>query len=405
MLTHGSLFTGYGGLDIAIENVFDAETIWVSDIDKGANKIIQARFPGIQNLGDITTVDWNEVPRVDIISGGSPCQDVSHAGKRAGMTEGTRSNLWVSMREAIEVIQPKYVVWENVRGAYSAKADSEVESCQGCVGDGSTKPLLRALGRVLGDLATLGYDAEWRGIRASDIGAPHQRFRVFVVANSRRIEPGITTSGQAAEGRTSSELGRRDRAPVKLLPTPLANDWQSGGPANKNRSGIPLRNIDYLLPTPIVFNMSNSETPQSWRERRADVFKRTNTKHGPPLSVVAQSVMDGNPLTRDKYSVDADQDDDRTVHNGLVWGKFAPAIARWENLIERQAPNPVRPDGRNGRNRLNPEFVEWMMGLPYGWVTATPETTRNEQLKALGNGVIPQQAQAAIDDCLRAFES
>ena len=183
-LTHGSLFTGYGGLDMAVEQVFGAKTVWVSDIDKGANKIIEHRFPGVQNLGDITKVDWVEVPKVDIISGGSPCQDVSHAGKRAGMTEGTRSNLWVSMREAIEVLKPRFVVWENVRGVLSAKADSEVESCEGCLGDRAGKPSLRALGRVLGDLASLGYDAEWRGVRASDVGAPHQRFRVFIVAHT-----------------------------------------------------------------------------------------------------------------------------------------------------------------------------------------------------------------------------
>jgi DNA (cytosine-5)-methyltransferase 1 len=99
----------------------------VSDIDKGACKILAHRFPGVPNLGDITTVDWSQVEPVDVLTGGSPCQDLSHAGKRAGMTEGTRSNLWVAMREAIAQLRPGLVVWENVRGAYSAEADSELE--------------------------------------------------------------------------------------------------------------------------------------------------------------------------------------------------------------------------------------------------------------------------------------
>jgi len=85
-LTHGSLFSGYGGIDRAIADVFGAETAWVSDVDPGANAILAHRYPDAPNLGDITAIDWATVPRVDIISGGSPCQDLSMAGRRAGMT-------------------------------------------------------------------------------------------------------------------------------------------------------------------------------------------------------------------------------------------------------------------------------------------------------------------------------
>lgn len=184
-LTAGELFAGYGGLAMSVEEVFDAETRWVAEFDAAPSKILAQRFPGVPNLHDVTTVDWAKVEPVDIISGGSPCQDVSSAGKRAGMTEGTRSNLWVAMRQAIETIQPQYVIWENVAGAYSAAATSEMESLEGRMGNGTDGPVLRALGRVLGDLAALGFDAEWRGIRASDVGAPHGRARVFVLAERR----------------------------------------------------------------------------------------------------------------------------------------------------------------------------------------------------------------------------
>lgn len=110
------------------------------------------------------------------------CQDVSLAGRRAGMTEGTRSNLWGAMREGIAQLKPAFVAWENVRGVTSATAVSEMESEPGCVGGGDAGPVLRALGRVLGDLADLGFDAEWRGVQASDVGAPHRRLRIFVLA-------------------------------------------------------------------------------------------------------------------------------------------------------------------------------------------------------------------------------
>jgi DNA (cytosine-5)-methyltransferase 1 len=179
-LTLGELCAGYGGLGKAVENVFDAELKWYSEFDAAPSRIMAHHWPGIPNLGDMTAIDWASSPKVDVLSGGTPCQDLSHAGRRKGMTEGTRSNLWVQMREAIATIQPAYVVWENVRGAYSARADSEMEPCPGCLGiprDG--KSPLRALGRVLGDLSELGFDAEWRGIKASDVGAPHNRYRVL----------------------------------------------------------------------------------------------------------------------------------------------------------------------------------------------------------------------------------
>jgi DNA (cytosine-5)-methyltransferase 1 len=76
------------------------------------------------------------------------------------------------------------------------------------------------------------------------------------------------------------------------------------------------------------------------------------------------------------------------------WGAYGPAVARWERLT-RPAPSPTER-GRNGQPRLSPAFVEWLMGLPTGWVTDVPGLTRNEQLKALGNGVVPQQAAHAL---------
>ena len=186
----GSLFSGYGGLSMAVEQITGGKTAWVSDIDPGACAILDHRFPDAPNLGDITTIDWAEVPPIDILDGGSPCQDVSAAGRRAGMTEGTRSNLWVAMREAIRVLRPRLVVWENVRGVLSAIAESEsdastnsdMEPGTGPMGDGSDGPLLRALGRVLGDLAEIGFDAEWTTVPASAVGAPHRRERVFLIA-------------------------------------------------------------------------------------------------------------------------------------------------------------------------------------------------------------------------------
>ena len=176
MTSIGSLFTGYGGLDMAVRMALDpdARVAWTSDVEPGPRRLAEVRWPGVPNLGDITQVDWSDVEPVDIICGGSPCQDLSLAGRRAGMASGTRSGLWESMFTAIKTLRPRLVVWENVRGSLTSGAYSLVESEQGLLGNRADGPVLRAAGRVVGDLASAGYDSQWCVVRASDVGAPHQ---------------------------------------------------------------------------------------------------------------------------------------------------------------------------------------------------------------------------------------
>jgi len=180
----GSLFSGYGGLDLAVMNVTGAEVAWHCEWEDAPSAILDKHFPNVPNYKDVSKVDWNSVEPVDILTGGFPCQDLSLAGKRAGMKEGTRSGLWSEFHKAIEILKPRLVVIENVRGLLSATATNpELEHCSWCMGEtGDGEPSLRALGAVLGDLADIGYDAKWTGIRAADAGAPHNRFRVFIIA-------------------------------------------------------------------------------------------------------------------------------------------------------------------------------------------------------------------------------
>lgn len=174
----GSLFSGYGGLDLGVMAALgDCRLMWVSDIEPGPSTILHHHHPDIPNLGDVTRVDWGRVADVDVICGGSPCQDVSMAGRRAGMRPGTRSGLWSFQADAVAAKRPSLMVWENVAGALSGRAVSRLD---GSEPDGT--PHMRALGRVLGDLAGLGYDAVWRTLEAADVGAPHHRRRLFVTA-------------------------------------------------------------------------------------------------------------------------------------------------------------------------------------------------------------------------------
>ena len=180
-LSIGSLATGYGGLDAAVQAAFGGEVAWVADNDPDACKILEARFPGIPNLGDIREVDWEAVPPVDVVTAGFPCQDVSSAGLREGLQPGNRSGLWLNIVRAIAVLRPSIVIIENVKGLLSARAHSGVEPCPWCLGDRAADAL-RALGAVLGSLAGLGFDAEWSVVSAADAGSCHKRERVWILA-------------------------------------------------------------------------------------------------------------------------------------------------------------------------------------------------------------------------------
>ncbi|WP_075200807.1 DNA cytosine methyltransferase [Leucobacter celer] len=337
----GSLFSGYGGLDLAVEHVFHAQTIWFSEISP-VQHVFAHHWPDAPNLGDITDVRWAEVEPVDILCGGFPCQDVSTVGKMAGLAPGTRSGLWSYMAEAIDQLRPEFVVIENVRGLLSAsairaipeggnRATRESATLRNLepgfwnVADDTARPL-RAAGAVLGDLADIGYDAQWIGLPASTIGAPHPRFRVFIVAHApvpnatrfrrreRWREPG---SGESAS--------RHDRA--------LASDHRHRAEWASWLGGMEARTRDLV------------------------VADRRHTRR---------------------------------------WGRYADAIARWEHITGREAPAPTILND-TPRPRPAPEFVEWIMGLLPGWVTLLDHPlTPNQRLAALGNGVQPLQAATAI---------
>lgn len=183
VLRVGSLCTGYGGIELAAGEVFGGVDLrWVADNDPDCVTILQKRFPGVPNLGDLRAICYDEVEPVDLLTAGFPCQDVSSAGGRAGLRAGNRTGLWFQVARAINELHPPLVLLENVAGLLTAGADSRLESCPWCLGDRSAEHYMRAFHVVLGDLAELGYDARWGVVRASDAGAPHRRARVFILA-------------------------------------------------------------------------------------------------------------------------------------------------------------------------------------------------------------------------------
>lgn len=232
----GSLFSGAGGLDMAVESVFGGQVVWHCENDAAASKVLAHHWPDVPNLGDITKVDWQNIEPVDILCGGFPCQDVSTAAsyRRAGMKTDNRSGLWARMAVAIESLQPETVIIENVRGLLSATANRNMEHEPENLG------ILRAAGAVLGDLADIGYDACWATTTADSVGAPHRRERVFIVA--RRC--GATAPKIKQVSRPKLDTNQ----PMTLLPTPSASDVTGGScdPSIRVAQGHHLQLIDVV---------------------------------------------------------------------------------------------------------------------------------------------------------------
>lgn len=153
----GSLFAGIGGFDLGFERA-GFKTSWQVEIDPFCQKVLAKNFPEAERFGDIRKCGSHNLKPVDVICGGFPCQDISNAGLRAGI-EGERSGLWKEYARIICELRPKFVVVENVAAL-----------------------LGRGMGVVLGDLAEIGYDAEWKIISARSVGANHRRDRLWIVA-------------------------------------------------------------------------------------------------------------------------------------------------------------------------------------------------------------------------------
>lgn len=507
--TIGSLFSGYGGLELGLHRIFpDAQTLWVSDIEPGPRKVLAHRYPDAPNLGDITKIAWDTVPRVNILCGGFPCQDVSNAGRRAGLRAGTRTGLWASMLEGIATLRPDFVLAENVRGLMSARGDIPTEELERAwaakhaaqqlmrwvqqrslietqrekngyertiseadLTDRAVRALrardrasreakradariVRAIGTVLSTLADIGYSAAWVGLRAADVGAPHGRYRIFILAwpsdapsvgrEWRRTSragwagPADGDSGPLLRTVMADEDGggplhpdtAKDRGQTlrltgqilaltgDLLPTPEAH--QSGSSAEAHlarkpgRTKVTALNIvaEQLLPTPAVNDMGKAYTPDEWDAWVAKQKAKhgNGNGHGKSLEIETARMLptpratDGTKGGPNQRGSSGDLMLPSAVAHHDQFGQYAPAIARWESVIGRSAPAPVEPTGKNGANRLSPYFVEWMMGLDEGWVTdlldetkAPPELliTRNDALRLFGNGVVPLQAETA----------
>ena len=185
MISVGSLFAGIGGFDLGLERTGGFHTRWFCEQDAFCQRVLAKHWPGVPCYPDIREVDGRRVEPVDLLCGGFPCQDISLAGKGAGIA-GSRSGLWSEYARLIDEVGPRYVLVENVSALRS-----------------------RGLDRVLRDLAALGFDAEWDCLPASAFGAPHQRDRIWIVAYPNTDRRGQQERAQL-DGGSSQDPADRD---------------------------------------------------------------------------------------------------------------------------------------------------------------------------------------------------
>lgn len=188
----GSLFSGIGGLELGVEAATGGRVAWQVERDPWCRKVLARHWPDAARFDDVCAVG-SELAAVDLICGGFPCQPASVAGARKGMSDDRW--LWPQFARIVGVVRPRFVFVENVAGLLT-------------LDDG------RAWGSVLGSLAALGYDAQWDVFRASDVGAPHRRERVFGLAYARGVDAqrrGRPGAVAGESGLPEGEVGQRQR--------------------------------------------------------------------------------------------------------------------------------------------------------------------------------------------------
>lgn len=329
----GSLCTGYGGLDMAVRDVLGGEVAWHcqyeppdkngrEDVNQYAAQILAHHWPDVPNHGDLTTTDWSTVEPVDVLTAGFPCQPVSNAGLGAG----TADERWLfdDICRAIRNLdtRPRLLVFENVPGLLTNNN-----------GD--------AMARVVHGLAALGYVGTWRTVAAADVGAPHLRKRVFVVAwpaDTPRPRLEARWEGRLGGGAVADAAGERHQR------RRLTRNGRPG-PAHCGDAAAD----------------SAGDGRDEGRTEPARIERGSDAAVGGRATAAD---TDGGRLPRrpERHS-EADRAEGQHQHAefdfdgpGVVWGPYAAAIARWEHILGRPAPAPTEPNNRGGGTVSQPDL-------------------------------------------------
>lgn len=433
-----SLFSGIGGFDLALERL-GCRTIAYSEIDDWACQVMRARFPTAVNLGDITKIDWSHIERPEILAGGFPCQDISVAGKGAGLA-GARSGLWYEFARAIRELRPRLVLVENV-GAL----------------------LVRGIDAVLGTLAEIGYDASWQVLSAAAVGAPHRRERVWIVAypvgergcggNGQRQDatdaesPGVARSsalaaladrdGRGQRGQRGSKISQdfdpshRDdadgRGGAARWRTPSDPTKRGGSQTeDKRRAGGHTLNLEDQVEHG---QMGHSESQSAGRA--VDAVQQMRWDGETPAAspkLRKQRLRDSLPAMPSRGACgDGDMGQGASEEQGVrgLRQDVSPEPLQEPQDVQSGVSERDRSQERiQAVGKLNPDWVEILMNFPVGWTdpavpndqlvwtpfpagpgpqydwepprVTTRKDGRRKRLRCLGNAIVPACLEAIL---------
>lgn len=439
MIKTGHLCSGYDGLGLALDEVEPHVAEWHAEIDPAASRLLAREYPDVPNAGNLVRVLldglWSLAPEVDLVTAGFPCQPVSAAGRQLGQLDPRW--LWPFIIRIVRMKAPFRLFIENVQNLVSIEGG-------------------RVFREILADLRAAGYAARWVVMGACAVGAPHHRHRVFLVADlvgagapeAVRVAPktlcGAPRSGgrwllptpkandDKGAGTARMAEGKRPWADlptaVALLPTPRATDVGTAGRRSSPDWRPQLGQAVLMLPTPAARDGGNRGTPTpEHAQRRVDEGRTANLEdvvallptpmadrsgsnrggaggrgEDQPVRPSLDSIAHLLPTPRASDGERGRGNCSQAFGSGAetlgaasspeLWGKYAEAVALWEQITGIPAPEPSE-DSPRGSRRLSAALPEWMMGLSPGYLTKG--NTRAEALKLAGNGVVPAQAAAA----------
>ena len=400
-MKHLDLFSGYGGFTIPARK-YNIETIGFSEIDKYACSVLNYHYPNIKNYGDITKIKAEDLPTVDIITGGSPCQDLSVAGKGAGLN-GERSGLFFHFINIIEKKQPMYFIWENVKGALSSSKGWD-------------------FARVQIEMEQAGYDVFWQVINAKDFGVPQNRERIFAIGirkgSGREILFEQISAGQNTKTNRKVKSARKFgssgsfHSPDEIVST-LTQSMGTGGNNVPMTIGAKtgLYAVDLCTQGPATFT-------ENVRTIKARYNAGITNRKGDNSGVIVHNLQPRSPnrpsLLKNKNAggsghLQREDGVTYTVDTGCTQGVAVPVLTP-DRENKRQNGRRFKEDGDpsftitgqdrhgvfNGMRirRLTPTECERLMGLEDGWTAKgiidgkEVDISDTQRYKLCGNGVV-----------------
>ena len=365
------LFSGIGGFSLGLECA-GWETVAFCEIEPSCHKVLSKYWPDVPIFEDVTKLSASDITTtVDVICGGFPCQDISVAGKKAGIG-GLRSGLWKEYLRLINEIRPKYAIIENVANLRS-----------------------HGLITVLQDLWQIGYDAEWHCISASALGAPHQRDRIWIIAypDRQRCECGwdnreerpVQNDEKRHDTQIHQEWSQRQFGSGKICEILADTNGTS-------QSGLPIGAKEKFSVS--GNNGKNNDMANSHSSGEMGI---TGADYTAPQECGSRKTDSGRSRTDDRG------DDKSASHEAMANTNGEGLQGHWQaggfsQILTQEAVSLLRsgrgnqwwglePDiPRLADGKLNPDWVEWLMGFPIGW---TEGLTRKQRLVGLGNALVP----------------